>query len=143
VEHNRATQFTRYDRLGEGTLTSPLMRYLSLCSATQPRTETWAALLDSHGADLDRLAEALTDPDSVPSLEARYWLQREPTTTIGGATTRRGNPDTRTLDAFTQAADAETRRAQLHALFEAVGAITTQQKAMSSLIGPLTLPVVG
>ena len=143
VEHNRATRFTRYDRLSEGTLTSPLMRYLSLCSATQPRTETWAALLDSHGADLDRLAEALTDPDSVPSLEARYWLQREPTTTIGGATTRRGNPDTRTLDAFTQAADAETRRAQLHALFEAVGAITTQQKAMSSLIGPLTLPVVG
>jgi len=143
VEHNRATRFTRYDRLSEGTLTSPLMRYLSLCSATQPRAETWAALLDSHGADLDRLAEALTDPDSVPSLEARYWLQREPTTTIGGATTRRGNPDTRTLDAFTQAADAETRRAQLHALFEAVGAITTQQKAMSSLIGPLTLPVVG
>lgn len=143
VEHNRATQFTRYDRLGEGTLTSPLMRYLSLCSATQPRAETWAALLDSHGADLDRLAEALTDPGSVPSLEARYWLQREPTTTIGGATTRRENPDTSTLDAFTQAADAETRRAQLYALFEAVGAITTRQKAMSSLIGALTLPVVG
>ena len=143
VEHNRATQFTRYDRLGEGTLTSPLMRYLSLCSATQPRAETWAALLDSHGADLDRLAEALTDPGSVPSLEARYWLQREPTTTIGGATTRRGNADTHTLDAFTQAADAETRRAQLYALFEAVGAITTRQKAMSSLIGALTLPVVG
>jgi hypothetical protein len=143
VEHNRATQFTRYDRLGEGTLTSPLMRYLSLCSATQPRAETWAALLDSHGADLDRLAEALTDPGSVPSLEARYWLQREPTTTIGGATTRRDNADTRTLDAFAQAADAETRRAQLHALFEAVGAITTRQKAMSSLIGALTLPVVG
>ncbi|MET4573015.1 hypothetical protein ABIA68_001866 [Stenotrophomonas rhizophila] len=143
VEHNRATQFTRYDRLGEGTLTSPLMRYLSLCSATQPRAETWAALLDSHGADLDRLAEALTDPGSVPSLEARYWLQREPTTTIGGATTRRENADTSTLDAFTQAADAETRRAQLYALFEAVGAITTRQKAMSSLIGALTLPVVG
>ncbi|WP_093532849.1 hypothetical protein PWP89_06810 [Stenotrophomonas rhizophila] len=143
VEHNRATQFTRYDRLGEGTLTSALMRYLSLCSATQPRAETWAALLDSHGADLDRLAEALTDPGSVPSLEARYWLQREPTTTIGGATTRRENADTSTLDAFTQAADAETRRAQLYALFEAVGAITTRQKAMSSLIGALTLPVVG
>ncbi|MDF2817668.1 MAG: hypothetical protein K0S73_1608 [Stenotrophomonas rhizophila] len=143
VEHNRATQFTRYDRLAEGTLTSPLMRYLSLCSATQPRAETWAALLDSHGADLDRLAEALTDPGSVPSLEARYWLQREPTTTIGGATTRRENADTSTLDAFTQAADAETRRAQLYALFEAVGAITTRQKAMSSLIGALTLPVVG
>jgi hypothetical protein len=143
VEHNRATQFTRYDRLGEGTLTSTLMRYLSLCSATQPRAETWAALLDSHGADLDRLAEALTDPGSVPSLEARYWLQREPTTTIGGATTRRENADTSTLDAFTQAADAETRRAQLYALFEAVGAITTRQKAMSSLIGALTLPVVG
>ena len=143
VEHNRATQFTRHDRLGEGTLTSPLMRYLSLCSATQPRAETWAALLDSHGADLDRLAEALTDPGSVPSLEARYWLQREPTTTIGGATTRRENADTSTLDAFTQAADAGTRRAQLYALFEAVGAITTRQKAMSSLIGALTLPVVG
>jgi hypothetical protein len=127
VEHNRATQFTRYDRLGEGTLTSPLMRYLSLCSATQPRAETWAALLDSHGADLDRLAEALTDPGSVPSLEARYWLQREPTTTIGGATTRRENADTSTLDAFTQAADAETRRAQLYALFVAVGAISSRQ----------------
>lgn len=143
VQHSRDSRFTRYDRLGEGTLTSALMRYLSLSSATQPRPETWAALLDSHGADLDRLAEALTDPGSVPSLEARYWLQREPTTTIGGATTRRENPDTSTLDAFTQAADAETRRAQLYALFEAVGAITTRQKAMSSLIGALTLPVVG
>lgn len=143
VQHSRSTQFTRYDRLGEGTLTSALMRYLSLCSATQPRPETWAALLESHGADLDRLANALTDPDSVPAHEARYWLQREPTTTTGGATTRRENADTSALDAFKQAADAETRRAQLYALFEAVGAITTRQKAMSSLIGALTLPVVG
>ncbi|HBZ46693.1 MAG TPA: hypothetical protein DEO93_05295, partial [Stenotrophomonas sp.] len=143
VQHSRASRFTRYDRLGEGTLTSALMRYLSLSSATQPRPETWAALLDSHGADLDRLAEALTDPRSVPALEARYWLQREPTSTTGGATTRRENADTSTLDAFTKAADAETRRAQLYALFEAVGAITTRQKAMSSLIGALTLPVVG
>jgi hypothetical protein len=143
LQHSRASRFTRDDRLGEGTLTSALMRYLSLSSATQPRPETWAALLDSHAADLDRLAEALTDPDSVPAHEARYWLQREPTTTTGGATTRRENADTSTLDAFTQAADAETRRAQLYALFEAVGAITTRQKAMSSLIGALILPVVG
>lgn len=143
VQHNRATQFTRYDRLGEGTLTSALMRYLSLCSATQPRADTWAALLESHGADLDRLAETLVDPTSVPAQEARHWLQREPTTSTGGATTRRENADTSTLDAFKQRADRDTRRAQLYALFEAVGAITTRQKAMSSLIGALTLPVIG
>lgn len=143
VQHSRATQHTRYDRLGEGTLTSALMRYQSLCSATQPRAETWAALLESHGPDLDRLASALVDPASVPAQEARYWLQRAPATTTGAVPTRRLDADTASLDVFKQLADRDTRRAQLHALFEAVGAITGKQKAMSPLIGALTLPEVG
>jgi len=143
VQHARTTQTTRHDRLGEGTLTSPLMRYQALCSATTPRAETWAALLDTHGADLDRLAQALQDPRSVPALEARYWLQREPASSTGAAPTRRAVPDTTTLDAFAREADRATRREQLHALFEAVGAITGAQKSMSPLIGSLILPVVG
>ena len=143
VQHSRAAQHTRYDRLGEGTLTSALMRYNSLCSETEPRAQTWANLLDSHGPDLDRLAIALADPRSVPAQESRYWLQRAPATISGAAPTRRDNADTRTLDAFKQPADRDTRRAQLHALFAAVGAITSRQKATSPLIGALTLHATG
>ncbi|WP_421569456.1 hypothetical protein [Stenotrophomonas sp. PD6] len=141
VEHTRTTQHTRQDRLGESTLTSALLRYMSLRSAHQRPEQTWAALLASHGSDLDRLAAALVDPCSVPAQEARYWLQREPATTTGAAASRRDRPDTRVLDAFKHATDGGVRRAQLHALFEAVGAITARQKAMSPLIGPLLLSV--
>ena len=143
LQQVRSTQTTRYDRLGEGTLTSALMRYQALCSSTTPHEETWAALLETHGADLDRLADALVDLRSVPALEARYWLQREPASSTGAAPTRRAQPDTRTLDAFTLEGDRQTRREQLYALFEAVGAITGKQKSTSPLIGPLVLPVVG
>lgn len=143
LQHARSTRTTRYDRLGEGTLTSPLMRYQALCSATTPHQETWAALLETHGADLDRLADALVDPGSVPAQEARYWLQREPGSSTGAAPTRRAQPDTSTLDAFNVEADRATRREQLYALFEAVGAITGKQKSTSPLIGPLILPVIG
>ncbi|WP_186308902.1 hypothetical protein [Stenotrophomonas rhizophila] len=143
LQHARSTQTTRYDRLGEGTLTSALMRYQALCSATTPHEETWAALLETHAADLDRLADALVDARSVPALEARYWLQREPASSTGAAPTRRAQPDTRTLDAFNLEGDRATRREQLYALFEAVGAITGKQKSTSPLIGPLVLPVIG
>ncbi len=143
AKHTRAEQTTRDEHLGADSLSSAMMRYLSKCSATTPREETWAALLETHGADLDRLAGRLTDPDSVPALEARYWLQREPTAHTGGATTRRAVPDTSTLDAFSREADRSTRRELLFHLFEALGGITSQQKSKSDLIGALTLPVVG
>jgi len=140
LQHSRSTTTTLYERLPATTLTNTLMRYQSECSATTPHAETWTRMLDLYGDDLDALAEALVDSSSVAALEARYWLQREPATTTGGATTRRSAPDTSTLDAFNLEADRVARRDQLFALFEAVGNITTRQKAKSALIGPLTLP---
>ena len=141
--HSRSNTTTLHERLPATTLANTLMRYQSECSATTPRAETWTRMLALYGADLDALAEALVDSSSVPALEARYWLQREPATSTGGATTRRTAPDTSTLDAFNLEADPATRREQLFALFEAVGDITSRQKAKSALIGPLTLPVMG
>lgn len=141
LQHSRANTTTLLERLPSTTLTNTLMRYQSECSATTPRADTWARMLALYGADLDTLAEALVDWRSVPALEARYWLQREPATSAGATTTRRDAPDTSSLDAFNLEADPATRRDQLFALFEAVGDITGRQKAMSALIGPLTLPV--
>lgn len=140
LQHSRSTTTTLYERLPATTLTNTLMRYQAECSATTPHADTWTRMLDLYGDDLDALAEALVDSSSVAALEARYWLQREPATTTGGATTRRSAPDTSTLDAFNLEADRAVRRDQLFALFEAVGDITTRQKATSALIGPLTLP---
>ncbi len=143
VHQHHSTYRTRGDGLGPNTITALLMRYLSLRSPAESPAATWAALVASHGRCLDLLAKKLTDPDSVPAQEVRYWLQRAPATTIGAAPTRRVDADLSTLDAFGQPADRATRRLQLHALFEAVGAITSRQKAMSPLIGPLTLRAKG
>lgn len=139
VQQDYAAYRTRHDGLGTNTITALLMRYLSLRCSAESRAATWAGLVESHGKYLDVLAKTLTDPRSVPAQEARYWLQRAPATTTGGAPTRRAHVDLSTLEAFGQPADRDTRRVQLHTLFEALGAITNQQKSMSALIGPLTL----
>lgn len=127
IRHQRTGEHTRVERLSDRTLTGTLLRYQSLCTKVRSNADTWTVLVQSHGADLDRLCRALTQPDSVPAHEARYWLQQ------GGA-------GMDTLDAVVQAGDDDPRRAHLFALFEALGTGTAQHKAASPLLGALTLP---
>jgi hypothetical protein len=63
VRQQRATQHTRVERLCERTLTGTLLRYQSLCTTVRSNADTWAVLVASHGADLDRLCRALAQPD--------------------------------------------------------------------------------
>ncbi|MGH8045567.1 MAG: hypothetical protein ACREOX_13225, partial [Stenotrophomonas sp.] len=74
VSHRRTGQHTRAERLCDTTLTGTLLRYQSLCTKSRSNADTWAVLLQSHGADLERLCQALARPESVPAHEARYWL---------------------------------------------------------------------
>jgi hypothetical protein len=127
VSHRRTGQHTRAERLCHTTLTGTLLRYQSLCTKSRSNADTWAVLLQSHGADLDRLCQALARPDSVPAHEARYWLQQ------GGA-----GPEA--LDAVVKASDDDARRERLFQLFEALGTGTAQHKAASPLLGALAVP---
>lgn len=127
ASHRRAAQQTREELLSERTLTGTLLRYQSLCTRVRSNAETWDVLLQSHGADLDRLCAALAKPDSVPAREARYWL-------------RQGDGGEDALDAVAQAPDTEARHARLFDLFEAMGTGTARRKAASPLLGALALP---
>lgn len=124
VQYARNEQSTFAERIGANTLTGLLLRYRSLCSETMSAAEAWVALQASHGNDLDRLIDTLADAASPPAVEARFWLEQK----------------TATLDAIARAAGHATRRTQLLALFDAVGDATSRKKAMSPLLGALTLP---
>ncbi len=127
VSHRRTGQHTRAERLCENTLTGTLLRYQSLCTKVRSNADTWAVLLQSHGADLERLSRSLARPDSVAAREARYWLQR-------------GDVGPDALDAVGQAGDVDARNARLFELFEALGTGTAQHKAASPLLAALALP---
>lgn len=140
LKHTHSAHRTRHERLCAGTLTGALLRYRSLCSADEPVARTWAQLSASHGSDLDRLADALADPTSVPAQEARYWFQRgvDADDRLPG---KWPGVDTSTLDALRADPDVGHRRAHLHAVFEHLSQIVKRGKAASPLIGPPALPV--
>ena len=123
AQYARNDHSTFAERIGANTLTGLLLRYRSLCSETMSAAEAWVALQASHGNDLDRLIDTLADATSPPAVEARFWLEQKTTT----------------LDAFDRTADHAMRRAQLLALFDAVGEATSRKKAMSPLLGAPTL----
>jgi hypothetical protein len=133
LKHTRTTQRTRHEWLCAGTLTGTLLRYRSLCSSAEPAARTWAQLVASHGSDLDRLADALADPASVPAQEARYWIER-------GSDRDDAHPGLRDkhlamLDALREEGDIDRRRASLHAVFELLSERVGRVKAASPLLG--------
>jgi hypothetical protein len=133
LKHTRTAQRTRHEWLCAGTLTGTLLRYRSLCSSAEPAARTWAQLVASHGSDLDRLADALADPASVPAQEARYWIERG----TDSEETRSGLRDKHLamLDALREERDIDRRRAWLHAVFERLSERVGRVKAASPLIG--------
>lgn len=141
VKQTRSAHRTRHERLCAGTLTGALLRYRSLCSSDQSAQRTWAQLLASHGADLDRLADALTDPTTVPAKEARYWLQRG-TDTNGDSPGVEPGKHTAVLDELCNEHDRDRRRARLHDVFEHLADTVRRVKAASPLVGAPSLPNV-
>ncbi|MGH8039719.1 MAG: hypothetical protein ACREPD_18440 [Stenotrophomonas sp.] len=133
LKHTRTAQRTRHEWLCAGTLTGTLLRYRSLCSSAEPAARTWAQLVASHGSDLDRLADALADPASVPAQEARYWIERG--TDRDDARPDQCDKHLAVLDALREERDIDRRRAWLHAVFELLSERVGRVKAASPLIG--------
>jgi hypothetical protein len=127
----------QHERFCDGTLTGALLRYNSLRTRDTNPLATWAEMVSLHGPDLDRLATALGRPGSVPSCEARYWLQRHPDAVD---TPGKRGPIELLVALEGPHTDPQQRRYALHALFMAVAEATQAAKRGSHLIGPPVLP---
>ncbi len=137
VHYQHVEQVPQMEWLLDGTLTAPLLRYISLRTADTDETTTWATMLERHGPDVDRLARALSIPGSVPASEARYWLHRD----IGhDDPTNAQREALALLTALGDSRDAQTRRTQVHRLFIALAEATQRAKRTSPFIGPAALP---
>lgn len=138
MTHARTAQRTRHEQLCAGTLTGLLLRYQSLCADDQAPAETWAQLVASHGADLDRLADALATPASVPAQEGRYWLHRGASADDVSPASASGTP-VPAWDARCPDHDVDARREQVHALFQRLLTAVRRVKAASPLVGDAQL----
>ena len=135
VQH--VEQVPQMEWLLDGTLTGPLLRYISLRTADTDEAETWATMLERHGRDVDRLAGALAKPGSVPASEARYWLNRD---TGHDGPTNAQREALGLLSGLERIKDPQARRTQVHRLFAALAEVTQRAKRASPFIGPAELP---
>ncbi len=137
LHYRRVEQVPQLEWLHDGTLTGPLLRYISLRTPDADEATTWATMLERHGADVDRLARTLAVPGSVPASEARYWLTRE----VGQeGPTRAQRAALAELTTLGHLQDPTARRSQMHRLFLAVSEVTLRAKRASPLIGAAVLP---
>lgn len=137
VHYQHVEQVPQMEWLLDGTLTGPLLRYISLRTPDTDQTATWATMLERHGPDIDRLAQALSIPGSVPASEARYWLNRD----IGhDGPTNTQREALALLSALGRNQDPQTRRTQVHRLFVVLAEATQRAKRASPFIGPAALP---
>ncbi len=137
VHYQRAEQVPQMEWLLDGTLTGPLLRYISLRTPDTDDTATWATMLERHGPDMDRLAMALATPGSVPASEARYWLNRD---AGHDGPTRAQREALALLTGLERIQNPQLRRTQLHRLFVALAEATQRAKRASPFIGPAVLP---
>ncbi|WP_313456572.1 hypothetical protein [Stenotrophomonas sp.] len=137
VHYQHVEQVPQMEWLLDGTLTGPLLRYISLRTPDTDETATWATMLERHGPDVDRLGRALSIPGSVPASEARYWLNRD----IGhDGPTKAQREALALLTGLQRNPDPQMRRAQVHRLFAALAEATQRAKRASPFIGPAALP---
>ncbi len=137
LHYQRTEQVPQMEWLYEGTLTGPLLRYISLRTRDTDEATTWATMLERHGADVDRLAAALAKPGSVAAGEARYWLNRD----VGNAgPTPAQREAIALLRALEHSPDKQARRTQMHRLMQALAEVTQRAKRASPFIGPAALP---
>lgn len=137
VQYQRLEQIPQREWLHSSTITGLLLRYNSLHTRDSSEATVWANLLERHGPDVDRLAQALATPGSVAASEARYWLHRDAGPAGLSATQRRGLAQ---LVALNRTSDVQTRRTQVQQLFIALAEQTQRAKRASPLIGPPVLP---
>lgn len=137
VHYQHVEQVPQMEWLLDGTLTGPLLRYISLRTADTDETTTWATMLERHGPDVDRLVQALSIPGSVPASEARYWLNRD---TGHDGPTDAQREALALLTALGRHQDPQRRRTQVHRLFVALAEATQRAKRASPFIGPAALP---
>ena len=137
VHYQHVEQVPQMEWLLDGTLTGPLLRYISLRAPDTDETTTWATMLERHGPDVDRLAGALAIPGSVPASEARYWLNRD----IGhDGPTSAQREALALLTGLQRNPDPQKRHTQVHRLFVALAEATVRAKRASPFMGVAALP---
>ncbi|WP_312317937.1 hypothetical protein [Stenotrophomonas sp.] len=137
LQYQRLEQIPQREWLHSSTITGLLLRYNSLHTRDSSEATVWANMLERHGPDVDRLAQALATPGSVAASEARYWLHRDAGRAGLSATQRRGLAQ---LVALNHTSDVETQRTQVQQLFIALAEQTQRAKQASPLIGAPVLP---